>query len=86
MPIVPDEKDIELLGILIYPNLENGIVIPEDKVRMINLAEKYIRDYKADALILGCTEIPLMVKPGDVSVPLIDTTKVHVKAIYDYAC
>ena len=86
MPIVPDEKDIELLGNLIYPNLENGIVIPEDKVRMINLAEKYIRDYKADALILGCTEIPLMVKPGDVSVPLIDTTKVHVKAIYDYAC
>ena len=35
MPIVPDEKDIELLGNLIYPNLENGIVIPEDKVRML---------------------------------------------------
>lgn len=85
MPIVPDEKDIELLGNLIYPNLENGIVIPEDKVRMIDLAEKYIRDYKADALLLGCTEIPLMIKPVDVSVPVIDTTKVHVKAIFDYA-
>ena len=53
---------------------------------MIELAEKYIRDYKADALLLGCTEIPLMIKPGDVSVPVIDTAKVHVKAIFDYAC
>lgn len=85
-PIVPDEKDIELLGNLIYPNLENGIVIPEDKSRMIDLAEKYIGEYNADALLLGCTEIPLMIKPGDVSVPVIDTAKVHVKAIFDYAC
>lgn len=85
-PVVPDNEDIEILGRLIYPNLENGIVIPEDKVKMIELAEKYINTYNADALLLGCTEIPLMIKPGDVSVPVVDTTKVHVKAVFDYAC
>lgn len=84
-PIVPDAKDIEILGDLIYPNLENGIVISEDKRKMIALAEKYIKGNNGDALLLGCTEIPLMIKPGDVSVPVIDTTKVHIKAIYDYA-
>lgn len=85
-PVVPDEADIELLGSIIYPNLENGIVIPEDKVRMIELAEKYIQAADADALLLGCTEIPLMIKPGDVGVPVIDSTKVHIKALYDFAC
>jgi len=83
--IVPSEEDKKILGNLIYPNLENGIVIPEDKVKMIALAEKYIKEYNADSLLLGCTEIPLMIKPGDVSVPVINTTEVHVQAIYQEA-
>ena len=55
---------VHFLGNLIYPNLENGIVIPEDKVKMISLAEKYIKKNDADALLLGCTEIPLMIVSG----------------------
>jgi len=85
VPTVPCDEDISALGKLIYPNLENGIVIPEDKVKMTALAEKYIACANADALLLGCTEIPLMIKDGDVSVPIIDSTKIHIKAIYDRA-
>ncbi|MBE6890114.1 MAG: amino acid racemase [Ruminococcaceae bacterium] len=84
-PIVPDGSDISALGNLIYPNLENGIVIDEDKEKMISLAEKYIESGSADALLLGCTEIPLMINQGDVSVPIIDTTQIHIKALYNYA-
>ena len=84
-PIVPNDEDIELLGNLIYPNLENGIVIPEDKEKMIDLAEKYIKGNSADSLLLGCTEIPLMIKENDVSVPVINTTKIHIKAIFNEA-
>lgn len=76
---------VHFLGNLIYPNLENGIVIPEDKVKMISLAEKYIKKNDADALLLGCTEIPLMIKEDDVSVPVIDTTQIHIKAIFEMA-
>ena len=84
-PIVPNKEDQIILGNLIYPNLENGIVIPEDKVKMISLAEKYIKENDADALLLGCTEIPLMIKEGDVSVPVIDTTQIHIQAIFEMA-
>ncbi|MGN0462268.1 MAG: aspartate/glutamate racemase family protein [Ruminococcus sp.] len=83
--IVPNDEDIELLGNLIYPNLENGIVNTEDKEKMIALAEKYIKENGADSLLLGCTEIPLMIKENDVSVPVINTTKIHIKAIFDKA-
>lgn len=83
--IIPSDDDITLLGSLIYPNLENGIVIEEDRQKMIAMAEKYIREQKADAMILGCTEIPLAIKPGDVSVATINTTEIHINAIFEAA-
>lgn len=82
--VLPDEADIETLGKIIYPNLENGIVIAEDKKRMVAIAEKYIQQQQCDALLLGCTEIPLMIKENDVSVPVINTTKIHIDRISEY--
>ncbi len=79
--VLPDDEDIEILGDIIYPNLENGIVIESDKRRMIFIAEKYIARHRADALLLGCTEIPLMIKRGDVSVPVVNTTEIHIRKI-----
>lgn len=79
--ILPNEEDIEVIGNIIHPNLENGIVIEEDKHKMIGIAEKYIKQYGADSLLLGCTEIPLMIKSNDVSVPVIDTTRIHIEKI-----
>lgn len=81
--VLPNPEDIEILGDIIYPNLENGLVIPEDKKRMIEIAEKYIAQEGADALLLGCTEIPLMIKKGDVSVPVINTTEIHVARLVE---
>ena len=80
--IIPSEEHISLLGDLIYPNLENGIVVCEDRKKMIALAEKYIKEENADAMILGCTELPLAIKPGDVSVPLLNTTEIHINEVY----
>lgn len=80
--IVPSDKDISIIGDLIYPNLENGIVVPNDKRSLIALAEKYIAEEKADALILGCTELPLAIKQEDISVPILNTTQIHIDEIY----
>lgn len=84
-PIIPNDEDITLLGKLIYPNLENGIVIEKDRQEMIGLAEKYIAEYKADAMLLGCTELPLAIKHDDVSVPTLNTTKIHINKIFKAA-
>ena len=80
--IIPTDEDIALIGKLIYPNLENGIVVEADKKQLIDLAEKYIREKKADAMLLGCTELPLAIKEGDISVPILNTTKIHIDEIY----
>lgn len=81
-PIIPSDDDMERIGRIIFPKLEQGIVDPVDKLQMVELAEKYIHTQKADAMLLGCTEIPLMIKDGDVNVPIINTTKVHEREIF----
>lgn len=83
--IIPTDNDAEQIGKLIYPNLENGIVIPEDRQKLIEIAEQYIEKYNTDAMLLGCTELPLAIKPGDVSVPVLNTTSIHIEEIYKRA-
>ena len=80
-PIIPSDHDKKIIGDLIYPNLENGIVIPNDKQKLIEIAETYIAAEKVDSLLLGCTELPLAIKACDVSVPILDTTKIHINEI-----
>ncbi|MCR5609080.1 MAG: amino acid racemase [Lachnospiraceae bacterium] len=82
--VVPNADDIEIIANIVYPNLENGIVVPEEKETMIKLCEKYIANDNCDAVLLGCTEIPIMIKEGDLSVDIIDTTKIHIKKISEY--
>ena len=85
MPIVPTDEDKEKIANLFFPNLENGIVVPEDKVKMLELVGRYVREKDADAVLLGCTELPLMIKDGDLDVPLLNTTQIHINAIFDAA-
>ncbi len=42
-------------------------------------------EYNADVLLLGCTELPLAIKSGDISVPILNTTQVHIDAIFKKA-
>ncbi len=85
MPILPSEEDKDIIGGLIFPNLENGVIIPQDREKMLAVAEKYIEDCKADSVLLGCTELPLIIKDCDLSVPVIDTTEIHINAIFECA-
>lgn len=84
-PILPTDEDKEKIANLFFPNLENGIVVPEDKVKMLEIVGRYVREKGADAVLLGCTELPLMIKDGDLDVPLLNTTQIHLNAIFDAA-
>lgn len=79
--VVPDIEDRKTIAGIIFPNLENGIVLAEDKKRILALAKRALRENGADALVLGCTELPLIIKEGDLDTVLIDTARVHVRAI-----
>ena len=63
--------------------LGKGIINPETRYNYISIMHELLND-GAEGIILGCTEIPLLIKQDDFSLPLFDTTKIHSEAIIDF--
>ena len=84
---VPDNAEIDAIHNTIFLELENGIVNEQKKADFIAVCEKYAAR-GTEAVILGCTELPLLLKDGDVSIPVINTMELHieetVRKLYGY--
>ncbi|WP_324735699.1 amino acid racemase [Thermococcus sp. SY098] len=77
--IVPNENEIEEINRIIFEELmfENL----NSKLWLIELIERYAEKREIEGAILGCTELPLAIKPEDVSVEVLDTAEIHVRAL-----
>ena len=82
--IIPPEADMEIVHRVIYDELCAGIIDSESKQNYAEIIERLVAD-GAQGIILGCTEIGLLVKQEDSPVPLFDTTEIHAKAAVRYA-
>jgi aspartate racemase len=74
--IVPDEQDREFVHKVIYQELIAGIINYESKNKFKQIIKK-LKKAGAEGVILGCTEIPLLIKPADSDLPIFDTTALH---------
>lgn len=74
--IVPSDEDQTIVHDIIYNELCQGIINTESKVKYLTIIEK-LHCQGAQAVILGCTEIVLLVQQHDTDVPLYDTTEIH---------
>jgi aspartate racemase len=81
---VPDPEDREVVNDIIYKELVAGEIRAESRARYLAVIEK-LTAQGAQGIILGCTEIPLLVGPGDVDLPLFDTTRLHAEAALNVA-
>jgi aspartate racemase len=82
--IIPDEVDRQIVHDIIYHELVKGLVLPSSLIKYQAIINKLI-DQGAQAIIAGCTEIELLVRPEDITVPLYETTKIHANAAVDWA-
>lgn len=82
--IVPDEPDRKVVHRIIYDELVQGQVAPASRQAYREIIERLIAR-GAQAIILGCTEIMLLIHPEDSAVPLFDTTAIHAEAAVDRA-
>jgi aspartate racemase len=82
--IVPDAADRALVHDVIYRELVAGRVEPASRRAYAEVIAK-LADAGAEAVILGCTEIMLLVRPEDSALPLFDTTALHAAAAVDWA-
>lgn len=79
--IVPSTSDQDWINKVIYEELIRGIFSEQSKDKMINMIQSYQRKFGFDGVILGCTELPLLIKKEDIDIPLINTLDAHVKKI-----
>ena len=77
--LVPDEEDIAFIHHVIYEELDFSIFSPDSAKRFVEIIEKMGRQ-GAEGVILGCTEIPLLVKQEYTKIPLFDTTTLLAEA------
>ena len=81
--IIPDKNDIEIINEVIYDELCLGTINSDSKKKFLEIVHK-LRSKGAEGIILGCTEIGLLIKNEDTDVPLFDTAIIHAEqaAIY----
>lgn len=81
--IIPDKNDIEIINKVIYDELCLGTINSNSKKKFLEIVDK-LRSKEAEGIILGCTEIGLLIKNADTDVPLFDTAIIHAEqaAIY----
>ena len=82
--IVPEKKDKMIINQIIYQELVLGNIRNESRVEFIRVMEHLV-EKGAEGIILGCTEIPLLVGANDISVPIFDTTNIHAETAVEIA-
>ncbi len=78
-PIIPNVEDRNFIHEKIFSELGKGLIKDVTKSRYLAIIHKLVSQ-GAEGIILGCTEIPLLIKQEDVNVPVFDTTLIHAEA------
>ena len=82
--LIPAEKDREVVHRIIYDELCRDRIEEVSRRAYVEIIGRLV-ERGAEGIVLGCTEIPLLIRPADVGVSLIDTTRLHAEAAVDMA-
>lgn len=76
--LILDEADVETINAVIFEELCVGKINEESRKKFQRMIEK-LKEAGAEGVILGCTELGLLIRQSDVSIPVFDTTAIHAK-------
>ncbi len=82
--LIPEKEDRLIIHNIIYNELVRGIISKESKEKYLKIINK-MKEKGIEGVILGCTEIPLLIKQEDLDIEVFDTTSIHSKAAVEFA-
>jgi len=82
--VIPDDAERDFIHYTIFEELGRSVLKPETKSFYLDVMHK-LATQGAEGIIMGCTEIPLLISPDDIDMPLFDTTQIHSKAAVEFA-
>lgn len=77
--VIPEEKDQYTINSIIFSELVQGNITDTSKNKLLAIISKLI-DFGVEGIILGCTELPLIINQVNVSIPLFDSTEIHAES------
>jgi len=83
--VTPDQKERDYINEAIFDRLCNDVITDADRVKFQRIIARLVKEEGAQGVILGCTEIPLLIEQKDVTVPTFDSTRLHARAALQYA-
>jgi aspartate racemase len=78
--VVPEENEQVYIHDKYMNELVKGIFLPETRERLLTIVERLVKQEQVRGVILAGTELPLILRDADCSIPFLDTTQIHVKA------
>jgi aspartate racemase len=82
--VIPEPSQREMINEIIYLELVKGILQDRSRKKMLSVIDN-LMGKGIEAVILGCTEIPLLIKQEDCQIPVINTTDIHARSAVNYA-
>jgi len=82
---IPEKQETrDYIQYTVKEELGRGLIQAETKQNYVSIVKDLV-GHGAEGIILGCTEIPMLISQEDFSIPIFDTTKIHSQAIVEYA-
>ena len=82
--LTPDSEGRQVVHDIIYNELVKGQFTNASKQKIIKIIVE-LQDQGAEGIILGCTELPILISPSDVEIPTFDTGKIHAHAALEWS-
>jgi len=83
--ITPSNEEQKIINDIIYNELVKGQIIEKSKQAYLKIINKMKESYDIEGVILGCTEIPLLIKPEDTELKTFNTTEIHALSAVNFA-
>lgn len=81
--VIPDKEERLYIANRILNELEEGIINKETQEHILNIVERMVKENYIEAIVLGCTELPLLFNNCITSVPILDTMAIHIDTLVD---
>ena len=82
--VVPTENEQKLIHHRLFSEIELGIFKDSTRNELLAIAKRMVDQDKIDSLILGCTELPLILTKNEFGIPFLNTTAIHCESIIEY--
>lgn len=83
--IIPNEAERKVIDDIIFKELVHGMVTVESKNKFLEIIDFLINEEGIEGIVLGCTEIPLLINEKDVPIPVFNSTEIHAKKAVEFA-